>query len=135
MVAVVRADRRTRWDEPAGGCAVDCCLTERNTRGVETSVGCGLVGGLEIVDCACSGAGARSSAYHVPWRFKYLSDERTERGTAVLVAGFDCYVVCNVFVIIVRSAIFQDGKRVVPLCVSLMDGSHQTYIGWCCGII
>ena len=24
-VAVGRADRRTRWDEPAGGCEVDCC--------------------------------------------------------------------------------------------------------------
>jgi hypothetical protein len=46
-------------------------------------------------------------------------DERTERGTAVLVAGLDCYVVCNVFVFIVLSAIFQDGKRVVTSCVSL----------------
>jgi len=93
----------------------------------------GLVGGPEIVDCACSGAGARASAYPVPWRFKYLSDERTERGTTVLVAGFDCYVVCNVFVVIVRSAI--DGKWVVTSCVSLMDGSYQSYIGWRCGII
>ena len=84
---------------------------------------------------ACSGAGAMESAYRMPWRFKYLSDERTERGTAVLVAGFDCYVVCNVFVVIVRSAIFQDGKRVVTSCVTLMDGSHQSYIGCHCGII
>ena len=85
------------------------------------------------MDCACSGAGARASAYPAPWRFKYLSDERTERGTTVLVAGFDCYVVCNVFVVIVRSAI--DGKWVVTSCVSLMDGSYQSYIGWRCGII
>jgi len=54
----------------------------------------GLIGGPKIVDCASSRAGARSSAYSVPWRFKYLSDERTERGTAVLIAGFDCYE-CN----------------------------------------
>ena len=95
----------------------------------------GLVGRPEIVDCACSGAGDRSSAYRMPWRLKHLSDERTERGTAVLVADFDCYVVCNVFIVIVRSAIFQDGKRVVTSCVSLMDGSHQSYIGRRCGII
>ena len=25
VVAVGRADQRTHWDEPAGGCAVDCC--------------------------------------------------------------------------------------------------------------
>jgi hypothetical protein len=87
------------------------------------------------MDCACSGAGDRSSAYRVPWRFKHLSDERTERGTAVLVAGLDCDVVCNVFVCIVRSAIFQDGKGVVTLCVSLMDGLYQSYVGRHCGII
>ena len=87
------------------------------------------------MDCACSGAGDRSSAFRVLWRFKHSSDERTERGTAILVAGLDCYVVCNVFVFIVRNAIFHDGKRVATLCVSLMDGSHQSYVGWCCGII
>ncbi len=87
------------------------------------------------MDCACSGAGDRLSVSRVLWRFKHLSDERTEKGTAVLVAGLDCYVVCNVFVFIVRSAIFQDGKWVVTLCVSLMDGSHQSYVGWCRGII
>ena len=81
------------------------------------------------MDCVCSGAGDRSSAYHVPWRFKHSSDEMSERGTTVLVAGLDCYVVCNVFIFIVRSAIFQDGKRVVTLCVSLMNGSHQSYVG------
>ena len=36
---------------------------------------------------------------------------------------------------IVRSAIFQDGKRVATLCVSLMDGLYQSYLGWCRGII
>ena len=95
----------------------------------------GLVDGPEIVDCACSGPGARSSVHRVPWRFKHLSDERTERGTAVFVAGLDCYVVGNVFVFIIRSAIFQDGKRVVTSCVSLMDGPYQSYIGWRHGII
>ena len=75
------------------------------------------------------------SVYPVPWRFKHLSDERTERGTAVLVACLDCYVVGNVFVFIFRSAIFQDGKWVVTLCVSLMDWSYQSYVGWCRGII
>ena len=87
------------------------------------------------MDCACSGLGVRSSAYRVPWRFNHLSDERTERGTVVLVAGLDCYVVDNVFVFIIRSTIFQDGKQVVTSCVSLMDGSYQSYIGWRCGII
>ena len=81
------------------------------------------------MDCACSRPGDRSSAYHVPWRFKHLSDERTERGTAVLVAGLDCYVVGNVLVFIVPSAIFKDGKQVVTSCVSLMDGLYQSYIG------
>ena len=90
----------------------------------------GVVGGPEVVDCVCSGPGARSSAHRVLWRFKHLSDERTERGTAVLVAGLDCYVLSNVFVFIIRSAIFQDGKRVVTLCVSLMDESYQSYVGW-----
>ena len=60
----------------------------------------------------------------MPWRFKHLSDERTERGTAVLVAGLDCYVVGNVLVFIVPSAIFKDGKRVVTSCVSLMDDGY-----------
>ena len=87
------------------------------------------------MDCACSGAGDRSSAYHGPWRFKHLSDERTERGTTMLVAGLDCYVDGNVFIFIVRSAIFQDGKRVVTSCVSLMDRSYQLYLGWRHGII
>ncbi len=87
------------------------------------------------MDCACSGAGDRSSAYRVPWRFKHSSDERTERGTAVLVDGLDCYVVYNVFVCIVRSAFFQDGKGVVTLCVSMMDGSYQVYVGRRCRII
>ena len=87
------------------------------------------------MDCACSGPGDRSSAYHVPCRFKHLSDERTERGTAVLVAGLDCYVLDNVFVFIVRSAIFQDYKQVVTSCVLLMDGSYQSYVGWRRGII
>jgi hypothetical protein len=95
----------------------------------------GLVGGPEIVDCAYSGVCDRLSVYHVLWRFKHLSDERTERGTVVLVAGLDCYVVGNVFVFIIRSAIFQDGKRVVTSCVSLMDGSYQSYVGWRRGII
>ncbi len=95
----------------------------------------GLVGGPEIMDFACSGAGDRSSACHVPWKLKHLSDETTERGTAVLVASLGCYVVCNVFVFIVGNAVLQDGKRVVALCVSLMDGSHQSYVGRCCGII
>ncbi len=95
----------------------------------------GLVGGPEIVDFACSGAGDESSACRVPWKLKHLFDERTERGTAILVAGLDCYVVCNVFIFIVRNAVLRDGKRVVALCVSLMDGSHQLYVGRCCGII
>ena len=81
------------------------------------------------MDCACSGAGDSLSAYSVPWRLKHSSDERTERGTAALIAGLDCYVVCNVFVFIVQSAVFQDGKWVVTSCVSLMDGLHQSYLG------
>ena len=71
----------------------------------------------------------------MPWRFKYLSDEKTEWGTTVVVAGFDCHVVGNVFIVIVQSAIFQDGKRVVTSCMSLVDGSYQSYIGRRCGII
>ncbi len=87
------------------------------------------------MDFACSGAGDRSIACRVPWKLKHSFDERTERGTAVLVAGLDCYVVCNVFVFIVRNAVLQDGKRVVTSCVSLIDGSHQLYVGRRCGII
>ncbi len=87
------------------------------------------------MDFACSGAGDRSSARHVSWQLKHTSAERTERGTAVLGAGLDFYVVCNVFIFIVRNAVLQDGKRVVALCVSLMDGSHQSYVGRRCGII
>ncbi len=105
-----------------------------------TSKGCrnvrGLVGGPEIMDFACSRAGDRSSTCRVPWKLKkHSSDERTERGTAVLVAGLGCYVICNVFVFIVRNAVLQDGKRVVALCVSLMDGLHQSYVGRRCGMI
>ncbi len=87
------------------------------------------------MDFACSGAGDRSSACSFLWKLKHLFDDRTERGTAMLVAGLDCYVVCNVFVFIVRNAVLQDGKRVVTLCVSLMDGLHQLYVGRSCGII
>jgi hypothetical protein len=87
------------------------------------------------MDFACSGAGDSSSACRVPWKLKHLSDEKIERGTAVLVAGLGCYVVCNDFVFIVRNAVLQDGKRVVALFVSLMDGSHQSYVGRRCGII
>ncbi len=87
------------------------------------------------MDFACSGAGDRSIACRAPWKLKHSFNERTERGTTVLVAGLDCYVVCNVFVFIVRNAVLQDGKWVVTLCVSLMDGSHQSYVGRHCGII
>ncbi len=87
------------------------------------------------MDFACSGAGDRSSACRFSWKLKHLFDDRTERGTAVLVAGLDCYVVCNVFVFIIRNAVLQDGKSVVTSCVSLMDGSHQSYVGQRCGII
>jgi hypothetical protein len=52
-----------------------------------------------------------------------------------LVAGLDCYVVCNVFVFIVWNAVLQDGKQVVTSCVSLMDELHQSYVGRRCGII
>ncbi len=87
------------------------------------------------MDFACSRTGDRSSACHVPWKLKHSSDERTERVTAVLVAGLGCYVVCNVFVFIIRNVVLQDGKQVVASCVSLMDGLHQPYVGRCCGII
>ena len=61
-----------------------------------------------------------------------MSDERTERGTAALVAGVDRYVVGDILVFIVRRVVFQDNKRVVTSRVPLMNGSHQSYIrrGW-----
>jgi len=72
----------------------------------------------------------------MPWRrLEHSSDERTERGTAALVAGVDRYVVSNILVFIVRSVIFQDSKQVVISRVPLMNGSHQSYIGWRCGIM
>ena len=80
--------------------------------------------------CWCSGAGDSSHSDSMPWRrLVHLSDERTERGTAALVAGVDRYVVSNIFVCIVRSVVFQDSKRVVISRVPLMNGSHQSYIG------
>jgi hypothetical protein len=43
----------------------------------------------------------------MPWRrLKHSSDERTERGTAALVAGVDRYVVGDILVFIVRSVVF-----------------------------
>ncbi len=87
------------------------------------------------MDFACSRAGDRSLAYHVPWRFKHLSDERPESCTTVLVAGLDRYVDCNVFVLIVWIAVVQDGKWGVTSCAWLMDGLHQSYVGRCCEII
>ena len=86
--------------------------------------------------CCCSGAGDSSRADSMPWkRLEHSSDERTERGTAALVAGVDRYVVGDILVFIVRSVIFQDNKRVVTSSVPLMNGSHQSYIGRCCGIM
>ncbi len=86
--------------------------------------------------CLCSGAGDSSRADSMPWRrLEHLSDERTERGTAALVAGVDRYVVGNILVFIVRSVVFQDSKRVVTPRVPLMNGSHQSYIGRRCGIM
>ena len=64
-----------------------------------------------------------------------MSDERTEWGTAVLVAGVDRYVVGDILVFVVWRVIFQDNKRVVTLRVPLMKGSHQSYIGRRCGIM
>ena len=86
--------------------------------------------------CWCSGAGDSSHADSMPWRrLEHSSDVRTERGTAALVAGVDRYVVGSILVFIVRSVVFQDSKRVVPFRVPLMNGSHQSYIGRCCGIM
>ena len=64
-----------------------------------------------------------------------MSGERSERGTAALVAGVDRYVVGDILVFIVRSVVFQDNKRVVTSHVPLMNGSHQSYIGRRCGIM
>jgi hypothetical protein len=84
----------------------------------------------------CSGAGSSSRGDSMlSRRLEHLSDERTERGTAALVAGVDRYVVGDILVFIVRSVIFQDNKRVVTSSVPLMNGSHQSYIGRCCGIM
>ena len=86
--------------------------------------------------CWCSGAGDSSRADSMPWRrLEHSSDKRTERGTAALVAGVDCYVVSNILVCIVLSVVFQDSKRVVISHVPLMNGSHQSYIGRRCGIM
>ncbi len=86
--------------------------------------------------CWCSGAGNSSRADSMPWRrLEHSSDERIERGTAALVAGVDRYVVSYILIIIVRSVIFQDSKRVVISRVLLMNGSHQPYIGRRCGIM
>jgi hypothetical protein len=86
--------------------------------------------------CWCSGAGNSSRADSMPWRrLEHSSDERTERGTATLVAGVDRYVVGDILDFIVRSVVFQYNKRVVTSRVLLMNGSHQSYIGWRCGIM
>jgi hypothetical protein len=68
-------------------------------------------------------------------RLEHSSDERTERGTAALVAGVDRYVLGDILIFIVQSVVFQDNKRVVTLRVPLMKGSHQSYIGRRCGIM
>ena len=84
----------------------------------------------------CSGAGDSSCADSMPWRrLEHSSDERTERGTAALVAGVDPNVVSNILVFIVRSVVFQDSKQVIISRVPLMNGSHQSYIERCCGIM
>ena len=49
--------------------------------------------------------------------------------------GVDRYVVGDILAFIVRSVVFKDNKRVVTLRVPLMNGSHQSYIGWRCGIM
>jgi len=53
-----------------------------------------------------------------------LSDERSEGGAAVLVAGVDRYVVGDILVFIVRSVVFKDNKRIVALRVPLMNKPH-----------
>ena len=46
--------------------------------------------------CWCSGAGDSSRADSMPWkRLEHSSDERTERGTAALVARMDHHVVSD----------------------------------------
>jgi hypothetical protein len=84
----------------------------------------------------CNGAGDSSRADSMPWRrLEHSSDERTERGTAALVARMDHHVVSDILVFIVRVVVFQDNKRVVTSRVPLMNGSHQSYIGRRCGIM
>ena len=86
--------------------------------------------------CWYSRAGNSLHADSMLWRrLEHSSDERTERGTAALVAGVDRYVVGDILVFVVRSVVFQDNKRVVTSRVPLMNGSHQSYIGQCCGIM
>jgi len=75
MIAACRVDRRTHWGKVVRGCAVNCCWTEDRAQHSGCQSIHGLVGGPEIVDCACSGAGDSLCAYSVPWRLKHLSDE------------------------------------------------------------
>ena len=131
MVVAGRVDWSNCWGKPAwihllGGVSAGIHLLGRNGDGVFVGLlvghrSCTLCAGGLAIACVRGGSS--------------LSDERTERGTAALVAGLDRYVVGNILVFIVRSVVFQDSKRVVILRVLLMNWLHLPYIGRCCGIM
>jgi hypothetical protein len=133
VVAVVRVDWRTGGVDTVGGCAGGCCLADRSTQGVGTFVGL-MVGrrswivhvvGLVIgqVHIVCCGGSSICLMKGLKW------------GPPCWLLAWTVYVVDNVFVFIIRSEIFQEGKWVVTSCVSLMDGPYQSYVCWCRGII
>ena len=57
---------------------------------------------------------------------KHLSEEWTEGGIAVLVAGLDCDDISNVFVFVIRGVVFPFP---ICFCLSVVDGLQQTNIG------
>ena len=62
----------------------------------------------------------------MPCGLTYSLEQRTQSGAIGLVVGLYCDVVSDAIVVIIKGVVLQNGKRVVPLCMSLVDRLQET---------
>ncbi len=87
------------------------------------------------MDGCCTGVGQNHWGITAPCRLMYLVERGTQLGAIGVVVGLYCDVVCNAIVVIVRGVVLQNGKRVVALCMSLVDRLQELDVCRCHGVM
>ncbi len=132
-----RVDLRTRWGATdwihlLGGTDVRIDLPAGNAIGVAVglllgrrSCTVGVVGlAIARVRSVCCGGGSSICLI-----------KGLKGGLLCWLLAWTVMLYGDILVFIVRSVVFKDNKRNVTSRVPLMNGSHQSYSGWRCGIM